>query len=590
LKYISKLLLKNVTNFLFLLIVIIFILSIFFQNEVDAISPGFPRQVIIDGSKDWFPKNLLKTPDSKINSTQCNENKSFFSTYPDIEEINYLSDGKFLNATVWLSSFFEEPKQYYNFSFNKGPISKTNSSIDKNIVSLDVKNLDNKNMNLKEYTQQKIFSLKKLPSFTHMDASRTFLSNILAHKVMYEYSKQNDHIKAIKIWTIANDKIYTITYLAEKERFDYYLPSVQNIINSFDIKKNNSFTLNKPSIDDKYQTYVNESLELTLQYPIDWKKEPSKNNPSLIIFYPPYTESLFQTGRIIVMAMDVNSGYDFRGEDYRVTLDWDPMIRNWTRLVQESKASMGEDRTLDSGESLILEQQKNYGGFFNKEKDYVKLSMDLSKINFPDQYSLVFFVIDSYSNRSYTCNIDLFDMSDEVHIPPPEFSFIVSPSSISLRPGEDAKLELQIKNTNAKLNSYVSLSTNTTQDLDIKFIPNSTSVPPSGLSTSVIYLHAKENATDRPYTFSIKANITFPSQLTNYLTNEKFNNTGGARMVKSSDVTVTILPQLKIEEKFNYLITTWFNPITSTYTTIITIITGLLGWSIWKRKKKNKEE
>jgi len=29
----------------------------------------------------------------------------------------------------------------------------------------------------------------------------------------------------------------------------------------------------------------------------------------------------------------------------------------------------------------------------------------------------------------------------------------VSPSSISLRPGEEAKLELQIKNTNAKLNS-----------------------------------------------------------------------------------------------------------------------------------------
>ena len=98
----------------------------------------------------------------------------------------------------------------------------------------------------------------------------------------------------------------------------------------------------------------------------------------------------------------------------------------------------------------------------------------------------------------------------------------------------------------------------------------------------------KENATDRPYTFSIKANITFPSELTNYLTNEKFFNTEGARMFETSDVTVTVLPALKIEEKFNSFITTWFNPITSTYTTIITIITGLLGWSIWKRKKKNQ--
>ncbi|HSF50115.1 MAG TPA: hypothetical protein VLA74_05070 [Nitrososphaeraceae archaeon] len=244
-----------------------------FQNSADAISPGFPRQVIIDDGKDWFLKNLLKAPDSNINTTKCNENKSFFPSYPDIEEINYLSDGKFLNATVWLSSFFEEPKQYYNFSFNKGPIKKTNLSIDKNIVSVDVKNLENKNMNLNEYTQQKIFSLKKLPSFANMEASSTLLSNILAHKVIYEYNKQNDHIKAIKIWTIANDKIYTITYLAEREKFDYYLPSVQNIINSFDIKKNNSFTLNKSLIDNKYQTYVNDTLELTLQYPMDWKKE-----------------------------------------------------------------------------------------------------------------------------------------------------------------------------------------------------------------------------------------------------------------------------------------------------------------------------
>jgi hypothetical protein len=585
--YISRLFLNYVLlTFQILSIIIVFILLINLQHQVDAISPSFPRQVIIDDGEDWYPQNLLEAPDSNFNSSQCNEDKSFFSSYPDIEEINYLSDGKTLNATVWLSSFFEEPKEYYDYSLNKTSLKETNSSIAKNIVSLEVKNLQNKSMTLNEYTKQRLFSLRTLPSFTNMIASTIMLADNLAHKISYSYSKNNDDIDALKIWTIANNKIYTITYIADKERFSYYLPSVQNIINSLNIK-NNSFKLTQPTIDN-YRTYENKSLGIKLQYPIDWKKQVSKNNPTLTIFYPPFKESLFKTGRIIVMAMDVNSGYDFRGEDYRVTLDWDPSIKNWTRLVQESKSSMGEDRTLGSGEYIILEQQKNYGGFFNKEKDYVKLSMDLSKINFPDQYSLVFFVIDSYSNRSYTCNIDLFDMSDEVHIPPPEFTFVVSPSSISLRPGEEAKMELQIKNTNAKLNSKVLLSTNTTKDLDIKFIPNSTSVPPSGLSTSLISLNAKSNISDRPYTFSIKANITFPSQLTNYLTNEKFNNTGGARMIKSSDVTVTVLPALKIEEKFNYFITTWFNPLTSTYTTIITIITGLLGWSIWKRKKKNK--
>ena len=181
-------------------------------------------------------------------------------------------------------------------------------------------------------------------------------------------------------------------------------------------------------------------------------------------------------------------------------------------------------------------------------------------------------------------------MSDEVHIPPPEFTFVVSPSSVSLRPGEDTKLELQIKNTNAKLNSKVSLSTNITKDLDIKFIPNITSVPPSGLSTSILHLKARENASDHPYTFPITYNITFPSQLTNYLTNEKYNNSEGARTVEHSDVTVTVLPRLSLQDQFNGFITGWFNPITSTFTTLVTIITGIIGWRIWKTKKEKRRK
>ena len=77
--------------------------------------------------------------------------------------------------------------------------------------------------------------------------------------------------------------------------------------------------------------------------------------------------------------------------------------------------------------------------------------------------------------------------------------------------------------------------------------------------------------------------------MTNYLTNEKFNNTDGASISKFSDVTVSVLPPISSQEQFNNIITNWFNPLTSTYTTIITIITGILGWRIWKRKKKGEE-
>ncbi|HET7643467.1 MAG TPA: hypothetical protein VFK40_08160 [Nitrososphaeraceae archaeon] len=110
---------NNFINIFFLFIVIIFIFFTFFQNDADAISPSFPRQVIIDGSRDWFQKNLLKAPDSKINSTQCIENKSFFSSYPDREEINYLSDGNFLNATVNATFFYYFVKSISNEEYEQ---------------------------------------------------------------------------------------------------------------------------------------------------------------------------------------------------------------------------------------------------------------------------------------------------------------------------------------------------------------------------------------------------------------------------------------------------------------------------------------
>lgn len=559
-------------------------MSMHLQNEVGAVSPLFPRQVIIDRTNDWASSNFLDAPSSNLNTSRCNEDNSFFSTMPDIEEINYLSDGKTLNATIWLSSSFKEPSEQYDFSLN-GTSQQSNSSSNINLVAVEVKDLDSKNLTLNEYSNQRIISLRALPSFDLLESSTTTISDNKAHKVSYTYKKLNDEIEATKVWTLVNNKIYTITYLADKDRYSYYLPNVQSMIQSFNLGLKNLANQS-----DGYKTYANKLLGISLQYPSDWQNKINKNNSNLILFQPPLKESLYKRGTTIVMAMDVNSGYDFRGEDYRVTLDWDPNTRNWTRLVQESRSSLGEDRSLASGEYILLQQQNNYGDFFNKEKNYVKIIMDLSAINFPDQYSLVFFVTESYTNRNSTCNIDLFDMSDEVHVPPPDFTFIVSPSSISLRPGEEAKMELQIKNTNAKLNSYVVLSTNTTKGLDATFIPNSTSVPPSGLSTSLINIKAASNASDHPYTFPIIANITFPSQLTNYLTNEKYNSTGGARIVEHSDVTVTVLPSVSFQEQFQNVITDWFNPLTSTYTTIATIITGILGWRIWKKRQKGKNK
>ena len=93
-----------------------------------SLSPSYPRQEITDSPNDWqlvkSPKTLFfelkRSPDQKTmaeygqNEVLCkrtqrqDNNQSHFHP-PDISSVTYLSDGKTLNATLWLSSPFRQP-------------------------------------------------------------------------------------------------------------------------------------------------------------------------------------------------------------------------------------------------------------------------------------------------------------------------------------------------------------------------------------------------------------------------------------------------------------------------------------------------
>jgi hypothetical protein len=70
------------------------------SSKAFATSPSFPRQVITDASHDWDASPL-------DNASDC---KGISHAIPiaDLESVSYFSDGKNLNATLWLSAPFEE--------------------------------------------------------------------------------------------------------------------------------------------------------------------------------------------------------------------------------------------------------------------------------------------------------------------------------------------------------------------------------------------------------------------------------------------------------------------------------------------------
>jgi hypothetical protein len=76
--------------FLFLELLLV---SYYYDIEVFAVSPSFPRQEVEPIS--------ITDKRNDYNLTAHN--------YVDIQSVNYLSDGNFLNATIWLDSFENLP-------------------------------------------------------------------------------------------------------------------------------------------------------------------------------------------------------------------------------------------------------------------------------------------------------------------------------------------------------------------------------------------------------------------------------------------------------------------------------------------------
>jgi hypothetical protein len=77
-----------------------------------ASSPSFARQEIIDGSLDLEAFGLIDKSSSLSNlsslvSANCTR-VGHNITLPEIETVSYLSNGKYLNATIWLSGLIEK--------------------------------------------------------------------------------------------------------------------------------------------------------------------------------------------------------------------------------------------------------------------------------------------------------------------------------------------------------------------------------------------------------------------------------------------------------------------------------------------------
>jgi eukaryotic-like serine/threonine-protein kinase len=90
--------------------------------------------------------------------------------------------------------------------------------------------LRSKSMTFDEYSNMKIDSTEG----QMLESNSTTLAGLPAHEIVIS----NSVLKTMQVWTLKDDRVFTITYQAEEEDFQNDLQVAQRMINSFGIINN----------------------------------------------------------------------------------------------------------------------------------------------------------------------------------------------------------------------------------------------------------------------------------------------------------------------------------------------------------------
>jgi hypothetical protein len=103
------------------------------------------------------------------------------------------------------------------------------------IPYLDLFEFDAKNKTLTVITQEILNQFKNNTNFAIDEhESITLKDNRTGYKIIYDVIiGREEHLKKIQVYTLINDKVYTLTFTAQRDLFENYIPLVNEIISSF---------------------------------------------------------------------------------------------------------------------------------------------------------------------------------------------------------------------------------------------------------------------------------------------------------------------------------------------------------------------
>ena len=107
------------------------------------------------------------------------------------------------------------------------------------------------------------------PNFGFIEAPKKTMLDVYPGRMMvYTFTEEEHEVKAMRILTQREDKVYDIVYIAESTQYNEYLHTIDKMISSFKTILQNNLSA-KPD----FLTYYNSTYGVTIQYPSSWVKD-----------------------------------------------------------------------------------------------------------------------------------------------------------------------------------------------------------------------------------------------------------------------------------------------------------------------------
>jgi hypothetical protein len=165
-----------------------------------------------------------------------------FTSFPS--NIQALAQEQFLTyedittgISIQFPSNWEKSVNFDNFVTFRAP-PETDTRTYPAALGLKIQELTSKSVALQEVTRVQISELKRSnPNLEFSESTSATLAGKPAYKVVFTATDNNQvERKAMQLWTVLDNKAILVTYKAQPDKYSTYLPTIERMIGSLQVK------------------------------------------------------------------------------------------------------------------------------------------------------------------------------------------------------------------------------------------------------------------------------------------------------------------------------------------------------------------